>query len=595
MSKTIRQPLYNAFLQTDLEADGKFFRNVGGLDLATKRIAIVDGTNGSDSEGKVNSLLAYQTLGAALAGCLTDRRIDPTDHSGYVILWRPGLYKIDGAQEIALTGVTILAYGVILTSDSAVNEETKLIVTAPDVTIKGLTIDGAVATGSLAAGYDTVDQPHGLLEINMATTTRLYECSFLNAAAAGIYGTDGYTNLYVENCMFEACQIAIFGAVGTSANVDSVTIRGNIVDLTRRGGFKLKGSGDSTTAIGFTNLKIQGNDLAHTDSTASGESAIHALDFLRDAIVSNNHCSIGSWGIRIEKCVGLNASLNSVVAMTGINMEFDGCQQVNIIGNNLDAKSRPGSVGILVAGFYHFANDSGSYLIANNTVFGIPAGTAAVVIQNSNSVLLTANRVEGNVQFTDTSAFQMIGNAVSVADGALVVESNARAIASIFIIGNRMGFNGVGQSRAITFVDILGGGIGDTTLASNSVTAGKVFSAGLIVYTGTHPTPLRQLANTPQSTVRAGSTYDGTRGWVNDDMVFQQADQFDIPASSTLGYSVAGQLVVKARIAGWGVPTGTRSRAVFDPSTVTLAVLGQHVAALLDDLASAAGHGLIGP
>lgn len=594
MSKTIRQPLYNAFLQTDLDVGQKFFRNVGGLDLATKRIAIVDGTNGSDSNGKVNSMLAYQTLGAALAGCLTDRRIDPTDHSGYVILWRPGLYKIDGAQEIALTGVTILAYGVILTSDTAVNEETKLIVTAPDVTIKGLTIDGAVATGSLPAGYDTVDQPHGLLEINMATTTRLYECSFLNAAASGIYGTDGYTNLYIENCMFEACQMAIFGAVGTSANVENVTIRGNIVDVTRRGGIKLKGSGDSTTAIGFRNLKIQANDISRTDSSVSGEAAIHALDFLRDAIVSNNHLSTGTRGIRVQKCVGLNVSINSFSAMTTINMEFDGCQQVNFIGNTLDA-SRLGSVGIVVADFFRFANDSGPFLISNNTIFGAAAGTEAVAIQNSNNVLLSSNRIEGFIQFGDTNAIQMIGNVVQTIDSALIIESSARAFSGILIANNRFIFGGVGQTRAITFLDIFGGGIGGTTLIGNSVTDGKVFSDGIIVYTGTHPTPMHQVANVPQSTVRSGATYDGTRGWVNDDMVFQQADQFDIPASSAFGYSVGGQLVVKARMAGWGVPTGTRSRAVFDPSTVTLAVLGQHVAAILDDLASAAGHGLIGP
>jgi hypothetical protein len=50
--------------------------------------------------------------------------------------------------------------------------------------------------------------------------------------------------------------------------------------------------------------------------------------------------------------------------------------------------------------------------------------------------------------------------------------------------------------------------------------------------------------------------------------------------------------VLTARQQGWSSPSGTASRATFDPSTVTLEELAKRVKALLDDLMT---HGMIGP
>jgi hypothetical protein len=57
---------------------------------------------------------------------------------------------------------------------------------------------------------------------------------------------------------------------------------------------------------------------------------------------------------------------------------------------------------------------------------------------------------------------------------------------------------------------------------------------------------------------------------------------------------IGGQTVVKGRMPGWTLPTGTASRATFNTATVTTAELAQCVMALLQDLHSTAGHGLIG-
>lgn len=57
------------------------------------------------------------------------------------------------------------------------------------------------------------------------------------------------------------------------------------------------------------------------------------------------------------------------------------------------------------------------------------------------------------------------------------------------------------------------------------------------------------------------------------------------------GVWVAGKQVVSDRNTGWVAPTGITSKATFDPATVTLAQLGQFVAAMY---AALAAHGLVG-
>jgi hypothetical protein len=63
-----------------------------------------------------------------------------------------------------------------------------------------------------------------------------------------------------------------------------------------------------------------------------------------------------------------------------------------------------------------------------------------------------------------------------------------------------------------------------------------------------------------------------------------------IPATSE--YRVGTNNVVKARITGWGAPSGTPTRTTFATGSVTLVQLAERVKALIDDLTT---HGLIGP
>lgn len=75
------------------------------------------------------------------------------------------------------------------------------------------------------------------------------------------------------------------------------------------------------------------------------------------------------------------------------------------------------------------------------------------------------------------------------------------------------------------------------------------------------------------------------------------AAQFDTNGSIYLpsggSMLINGQQVVFGRRTGWTAPTGTSTRTGFATSTVTLQQLAEHVKALLEDLGSTSGHGLI--
>ena len=62
-------------------------------------------------------------------------------------------------------------------------------------------------------------------------------------------------------------------------------------------------------------------------------------------------------------------------------------------------------------------------------------------------------------------------------------------------------------------------------------------------------------------------------------------------------YTYAGVPVMGPRRTGWGLPSGTASRATFDTTTVTTEELAQRFYALMEDLfpPPTYGHGLIGP
>lgn len=71
-------------------------------------------------------------------------------------------------------------------------------------------------------------------------------------------------------------------------------------------------------------------------------------------------------------------------------------------------------------------------------------------------------------------------------------------------------------------------------------------------------------------------------------------DRVALDLSATPGLRVDTTKVVGTRKTGWATATGTATRGTFDTAAVTLPQLAERVKALIDDLHSSSGHGLIG-
>jgi len=67
-------------------------------------------------------------------------------------------------------------------------------------------------------------------------------------------------------------------------------------------------------------------------------------------------------------------------------------------------------------------------------------------------------------------------------------------------------------------------------------------------------------------------------------------------AATKKSYFINNKKVLGVQKTGWTtVPTGTATRTTFDTTTVTTAQLAERVNALIQDLHSTTGHGLIAP
>jgi hypothetical protein len=73
-----------------------------------------------------------------------------------------------------------------------------------------------------------------------------------------------------------------------------------------------------------------------------------------------------------------------------------------------------------------------------------------------------------------------------------------------------------------------------------------------------------------------------------------EINQFALNLTNSRIYAINSLQVVGARKTGWALATGTATRTTFATGSVTLPQLAEHVKALIDDLHSTAGHGLLG-
>jgi len=148
------------------------------------------------------------------------------------------------------------------------------------------------------------------------------------------------------------------------------------------------------------------------------------------------------------------------------------------------------------------------------------------------------------------------------------------------------------------------------TIASSGVTASGGANKNVAYFTGTNTlgssTDLQYDTTNSTLTVRdqmlvagSGAGYfmddrDGSGQWViyvNSNTMRLNNGSADLLTLGSGTLNLSGTQVLTTRRTGWAAASGTATRSTFATSTVTLAVLAEHVKALIDDLST---HGIIG-
>lgn len=170
--------------------------------------------------------------------------------------------------------------------------------------------------------------------------------------------------------------------------------------------------------------------------------------------------------------------------------------------------------------------------------------------------------------------------------------------------------SGIGSKYREKLIDLVqnngtadGISIGGNGTYGHGIRMTAVSSTADILLSGNSPYGLILNGNYTNAALRIGD--NEKIGWRANNTItswFETATgriRFDAGLTERIGIEVDptprlflnGTPVVRERITGWSAPTGTATRTAFDPSTVTLAQLGERVHALIDDLTT---HGLIG-
>ena len=594
MSKTSRFPVLNGLLQSDLDG-GKFniFNLNGGGNQG--RTAIVD-AGAKDDNGIVGQGVPFLTIGAAVAAINADRRLNPDDHSGYLLLIRPGTYAYEGSIELHTPNLTILAYGALI--QGSANEQTKLLVTSSNITIAGLSLDGAYDSGSAPAGFDTTDAQAGAITLNLCQSATLRDVTITNFLTAAVFCQAGWDGLDISHCVFTANQVGVLGAAVTRD-----TTGGNITDClisgSRRGGIKFLGDGNTGTRNSPFGLLFEGNFLNSNDQANQSTAAIEISGFSKDCRILDN-LTIGSAnGVRLGQALRGRVADNIIRGATGTGILVVGHQQLDLTSNLIDGKNISGSLitvnGIDINGSYVSGNDSGPALVSNNKISDLST-TSGIGLQilNASGVVVTGNRSTALFNLPiGNNDIQIIANEffTPVAFPAIFISTGGTAAAGFLIAANHFTVGGGSPTTLIQTDDGTSAGLGDVQIVGNTSTYGKHFSTKIYAHSGFPISGVSIAANLPISTVRASGTYDARAGWVNDDMVRMESDQFNVNPDSAFGYMFNGQNVVKARRTGWTAWTGSGSRATKLVSSATTADCAAAIKALLDDLIA---HGLIG-
>jgi hypothetical protein len=205
---------------------------------------------------------------------------------------------------------------------------------------------------------------------------------------------------------------------------------------------------------------------------------------------------------------------------------------------------------------------AGTATFSGDVTLSRGSGKPSIVLANSDITLYT---VDTNTAYP---YLRVTGSALSIHNGNYVASIGTTAISLAT------------QYGTFSLTDLAGGGM-DAKIANATRTANI---AELIIGTA--------LSGMNITSSRAsGSEYDGAYFSLNGPLSQSAAL---VVYRDMLGLVINANPVVGPRRTGWSACTGTKGRTGFDTATATVGDVAQRLAALIDDLLPATGHGLIG-
>lgn len=223
------------------------------------------------------------------------------------------------------------------------------------------------------------------------------------------------------------------------------------------------------------------------------------------------------------------------------------------------------------------------------------AGANAVPITSpfSSTLVVGASILAGGLAADNAGTFEFfagIGNAAVYVRNQDFEVRNSSGTAKL-VVANSTGNTTISGTLGVTGTTALAALTTSSTITAtgNIATSGSLTSGTTgTLFLGADCEISRTAVNTlttPDTFVALGLQTNG-----GDLLVYNGGDKCRIQASNG-SILINSTLVVTQRQTGWGAPTGTLSRASFDPSTVSATTAYQVLAALVTDLRT---HGLIG-